>query len=389
MFFKESQPNQGEKEELPKYSDEGESRGTTRRDFLKKAGLFGFLLATKPEKAIALAEKIANSEQGEKDPTISVEILYGAHARREDIEDLKEKLESADVYVPEYVGWDEKVFNAYTDVSQGKRSPDEAINDLGAASLFGPFLKTQLETLYNTGKPVVFCDVSDKDKEINAQLSESVRSDIRFLFSAPYETLEETISYTRETLIAGVEAEKAREALMLKKLYSLPEQFRTDTRFKDLKGKDDIKILLTLGAFHTSIYHDLDKSNMEMKRSMQLPTIFNFGTEARRRFMFGKEVGDKMLTNVFLESFSISLFDGKLQGITDNISKITRFHRIVVEKFSDSEIKNMFAQMQKQEKERKQVGDRSDRNFIFWLLFKEKAEQKGIRVPQRIDPHSF
>ena len=92
----------------------------------------------------------------EKEPNIYVDILFSAHASAKDLSfiTLKERIDRSDIFLIEYVAWDELFEEDANNVSQGSLKPDEFFSkrDVSAKEVEATFqfLKLELDALYNS-----------------------------------------------------------------------------------------------------------------------------------------------------------------------------------------------------------------------------------------------
>ena len=326
--------------------------GITRRELFKGAGLFGLLLAAKPKEAAALVEEWANKERKEGEPKISIEIFYGAHGTKKDVEWLKEKLKTADIYAPELAGFrknDNRIFN---EVSQGKKEPAKALEELRAEKNhpFYPYFLHQLHAIYESRKWIILLD-APKGK-LTEKFDELETHGIR-----PLESIEATIKYVKEYLQAETKLQEIREKFILGNLENLIDLIRKDRRFKKPRGKKEIHILMSMGAFHTKMYQYLQESGKEVKRAFDImPFIYDFHSEGSRRYAFGKPVEDELAMKILLEQNIPLIYETQLDSLTQNSLKKIQFKRKIVDQFNINEVKKMF----------ELVNEKFDRGKGFW-----------------------
>lgn len=113
--------------------------------------------------------------------------------------------------------------------------------------------------------------------------------------------------------------------------------------YPELKNKQEIHVLLSLGNVHTSLYHSLRKEGGQTTRTFsKLPYIFGLHVEVLRSHMFNKPVDDQTVARVVAESsLHITLYK-YFSTITKDSSKINQFIRMLVSGLSIDEIKNTF-----------------------------------------------
>lgn len=132
-------------------------------------------------------------------------------------------------------------------------------------------------------------------------------------------------------------------------------------KYPGLGEKKKVKILLSLGSFHTRIFQSLKKSGEEVTREFKtMPTYFNFEHEGIRRCLFGGDVDDKLAAKIFLQMlFTLRRLDADIRF---------RLERKIVSQFSFEEAKEIFERIKQGENEVQ--------------LIKSKLEEKGFKIPQ-------
>jgi hypothetical protein len=331
----------------------------TRREFLKRGSLFlGALLLGDFKKAVALAEKEANRERGEKEPKISVDIFYAPHVSAKDIEGLEEKLKKTDIYVPEMHLWTEKTLTTLNNVSQQLETPDQALKNLGVSPSNAynySFLKKELECIYNSHKPmpILLFDVPDWETKIGDteldKLAGSYRrqagSSLMTYRYLPQKDWRSTLDYIKSGLEIAAISQEIRELYILLNLRRLPKIIQNYPSLEYLREKDEVRVLLVLGAAHTHLYSLLKrgKESVAVRREFsKLPILFSYSSEAFRRIIFDKEIDDELAARVLVEKNLPPRWDLLDKGITQDFDKVLKFNRKVIGQLSLDEIKDIF-----------------------------------------------
>jgi len=223
-------------------------------------------------------------EKPEKEPKISYHILYGCHVTLEDFEKFHGLFKEADIYIPELEGHDARTRNLLDMLSQGKRSPEEVASRTWVKE--GSLKYKVYETIHNSKKPILFVDlplnhelikVSDENDELGREALKLFRAG----------ELKPALKKMHKYVIDDADYELKREAIMKEGLKERLKRFVKEC--PELKDKDEIKALLTLGAAHTHLYHDLKKENISISREFaRQPFIFDHIMGELRGIMFSK-----------------------------------------------------------------------------------------------------
>lgn len=314
-------------------------KNMSRREFVATTGGFlAFLLAGRPERAAASLNEIFSGTEKEGGPKISFEIFYAPHEKREDAKGLAEKVKTADIVIPEQIGWDEKLLSIYRGIAQGVVPPEEyfryfAMTRDEIAKAHDSYSMALLEALYKSGKRIELIDAP-----IGHSLHFKTIAALNNFSLVKRKNFKELVSEWKDALREDADVQKEREEYMLQELVNLQKQIQY-AKIPELKDKQEIKILMTLGAYHTKVSHDLKAQNSEVSREMiESPYIFKHFDEAGRRFAFNKEVSDELVARGILELIIGSYFKDELNGISRSSYEQGLFLRRVTEHFSFDEI---------------------------------------------------
>ncbi|MDO8522962.1 MAG: hypothetical protein Q7S12_01590 [bacterium] len=288
----------------------------------------------KEEAGIQLESDTKKPENREL-PPLSIEIYYSAHGNAKDIGELQEKFLEADIYVPEWIGTSLKVLETYQAVSDGRKTPAEAVIELHLddSKMYGYHLK-RFEIIYGSHKPVVFVDVP-----LDHDLIKEYRE---ILFKPKLQNFEEDLEYTKDFLLKEAVFEKKREEYMILQLE--PKMREVVEKYPELQNKKQLKLLLSLGAFHTGLFHELDKKAYDVKREFgDTPIVFDSRSEALRRHMFDKKVGDELVLRAMFETLVGKYFSKDFKKKSDDSLEQLKMLREVGALFSFDEMKNLYS----------------------------------------------
>ena len=303
---------------------------------------------------------LLRNKEGQRNlPDMSIDIFYTPHATAEDAAKMRERFNAADVYIPELAAWRKEFIIMFRSLSSGKLNPEEflsrvSISDKGWESGVD-------EMLYNSKKPVTFIDLPYSRRLFrNIEKFESFES-VVIKSTSNFGSLLDSL---RNRLREFAEFQKERENYMLTQF---PIKMRELLEiYPQLKEKKQIKVLLSLGFYHTSVYNNIKKQGGEINREFStMPYVYGFGSEAMRRYGFGKDVSDELAANMFLENLLMVTLPHEL---TERNDKFVIFSRRVVSQFSFQEAEEVFNRI-KQGEDRKEI-------------LEDKLKQKGIKIPQ-------
>jgi hypothetical protein len=325
-----------------------------------------FLLSERERSAkVKLMKEILTIEQPEtkeEEPKISYHIFYGPHWTDKDFENLKNAFDKADIYVPELVGWDFRIKDNLNRLSQGEFTPEEvaAKEHVGNKSAH----LRQYRLIYNSKKPILFADMplqhkliplSFKNDELGKEALELFeKGDFKSSFKKIYQ-------YT----IAETDYEKKREELIKKNLEEeVKKLVKTDSCFKD---KSDVRVLLSLGAVHTGIYHQFKKEETPASREFsRQPFIFDSMAQALREMMLSRrKKPDKLLLARGLVE-ALTLYDYINRRISFDNSKLMPVLRKISSRLKFKDIKNICREM----------GKDSNRTIL------DVLEKRGLEIPR-------
>ncbi len=273
-------------------------------------------------------EKSSGTERQSR-PKIIYQIHYAPHGTPEDQRGLHELIHQADIYIPEGFGNSALSKIMYNAISQGRKTPEEATQQM-IGSEFSETSLGELNSLYGTKIPVTFIDIPAYDNlfiEGEPTLSLSVGN------------IDELFQSVRSYLMKISESDKRREQHMLDQLKPMVDT--TLDEYPELKAKKQLRVLLSLGSFHTRIYHELQKSGQDVVREFgEMPPVYSLHDEAERRMIFNKPVSDELVSQVLLEIILDDFYRDQMQGLCKGSTKISRYIRLVASSFTLDEIRN-------------------------------------------------
>lgn len=268
-----------------------------------------------------------NGREGEiKNSNISVLIFYGPHGTAKDMEGLADRFAETDIYIPEQLGWTKEDHEFYNEISQGTKTPEEALSEKGidldevGDSLF----LQELKIIYNSSKPIIFIDLP-ADKAPRRNILPMIGGDF-----------DNTLSFVRQYVDRESEGNIKREKYMAENI--MPLIFNEILKNPKLKDKKDINVLLTLGSFHSGLYDFLKGDNENVEKEYSSPHIDTYKDEAVRRRMNDEDIDDDLAAHVLFEEVFDDVFGEQLRQLTQDGMEIENYKRKTASQFSLEEI---------------------------------------------------
>lgn len=243
----------------------------------------------------------------------SIHFYFTPHGLAEDAPRMPELIRKADIFAPEVLNWSPEHAFAYEKISKGDR---KVLESWRAVLPEGSFSAFQLKSLYNTWVPVVMFDIEEGNPIVDAvhtslddlSLSEIYRPDF-----------EDTIHAMREKFVDGLgpSAQQREEHMVVKLSERVTELIEKHPK---LRHKDDVSVLVTLGAEHTNVYHQIRRLHQNPQNVTRefdkLPIIYPNFINCMRALQFGKLLTDTMIARSFADNIvhaAINIRDHSLE----------------------------------------------------------------------------
>lgn len=246
--------------------------------------------------------------QDPKHPELDITIYYSFHLTRKDYEALPQLFHSADIFIPERAGWTQETLTKFIDLSYG--NIERWQNNLKTWLWFHGVKEDSaeaklVETIYNSRKPIVFIDVP-------AGNSIAERANVNFWGAFDTRQGYNALIKQAERLVKGVAvAQDEREQFILKTFESVVKNTIRNDRL--LSGKDSIKLLLTLGGYHTQISDSFLKKGYKVQEIKREPEVLPFLDEALRKYISKESIDAALLTRVVIDAFMFSTVQPQLR----------------------------------------------------------------------------
>ncbi|MDO8511653.1 MAG: hypothetical protein Q7S57_00095 [bacterium] len=299
-----------------------------------------------------LAEKKTTSG-----PSVNISMFFAEHVSAEDIHGLDEQFSSADLFIPEVVDWTPEQLRQFNEVSSGKREPSDIAGDQDG------FLGGQLQMIYRSHKPIVFVDLPHGHPLIE-------RYDHLAGQGLPMEkTFSETLQKTRDQIAEFSSINQEREDYILSRVApAVREVIEKNSVFRD---KDQLSVLMLMGAAHSTFYRDVKKAHENTARTFADSFhVFSHYSEGVRRVSLGKEIDDRLAGSIWLGILLERAIDYELAYVTDNSQKKTLLSRKILSEFTLEEIEDVYN------------GCRTSGKGEYHLIVRNKLKEKNIVIPK-------
>ena len=265
----------------------------------------------------------------EKEPQLSFDFFYFVHQYEKDFpqQKLKKKLKEADIFCPETAGWKKSLEGFLNMVSQGKADKQKIEKFKQEAASTPELTKKFLETLTGSSKIVKLIDLPE-EHPLYLKIKKAY-NDLANAYAFFLRGDKAAITLGREAIEKIAELQKAREAYMQEQLIQeLPGFIKKQP---NLRNKKAVKILVFLGALHTSLHHKLRRQGKNASLSFGQPLFLYDRLEGvlirKKIYHPDKELGDTEIAEAFMEKILadyLSRFDKdtqKLISVTSYIQK--------------------------------------------------------------------
>jgi len=270
-------------------------------------------------------------------PAIEVTFYYGSHEFEDDATKFQSYLDTADIYLPEVRGWTANALDRYTNVSNATETPDQADqicidNGEGRRKAFTMQL---WKMLYGSNKRIVVVDIPsdfessyDGSKDVYETLTDNSRSFSEFLHELNIETDNEVANQAK------------REDYITERLKAFLEDTSTSN-----PSEEQLRVLLTIGAIHTRLFErfvgDPALEHVTFKQVFsETPQPYYYRAELMKRKLYGEEVNEELLAQVFLEDIFQPHVDA-FTAFTDANDEI-KLLRAIIESLSFEDAQKVF-----------------------------------------------
>jgi len=296
-----------------------------------------------PEKEFISKPKEEVKEMKERGPEMRLKFFFSPHFKKEDFAKLRKEIEDSDVYVPESFEHTSEIAERHKKLSQGELSPEKIARQIKEET-FGLVKVSEAEeklweAIYNSKKPIYFVDIPEGHELVVKADKAREYSDLAF---ASFLTgkFTEAVDNKKKYIELFTKLQEERENYIKKNIEQLKPRILKD--HPEFKNKKEIKILVSMGAAHTSLYHRFKKEKQifAQRAFASLPIIFGSSAEFQRRKQFFSEQAvdkEKLIRSLMEDVFLFSLKEDKNIKTSGELVKITKY---LVSKFKEKDIKN-------------------------------------------------
>lgn len=246
-------------------------------------------------------------------PELKLAFYFSAHGINKDMEGIKPHLQNADVLLYERVAMQEedvhgrnREMNSYNNLSI---NPTVSLRRfLRNNNLKGDSDEILARGLYKSGKAVGTIDIgaTEYDRVIAQETLDAFSMKLSRDMS-----YEHALDYFDDRSRSIAELTLEREAIMLGNFEE--EMDRILYARPDLKEKDDLNILITMGSLHTTLGHSFRKAGMQSERHFAKAPTYRYAPQHQliRTHLFGLEPTEKLKKQ--------ALADGMLNEMLQNM----------------------------------------------------------------------
>ena len=309
---------------------------------------------------------LENMPEKEKEPKVSYHFFFSPHHTAEDYKNLEAAFRDADIYVPEVAFWDDQIKKDYEGVAAGKLSPARGFG-------YNKATLREASIIYNSNKPIILVDLQSTEKELEKEFDarEKMTNDATKQFLSG--NFDESIKMMRASIGDGAKLEAQREAMIKINLKSKINEFLKDN--PKYKEKEELNVLVKLGAYHTRIYQEMLTEGQSVSREFSaMPFSLPYLMEAQRRIVFGKDLSDEIVAKSIIATDLIIY----LMRLTNDSSSAYAALRRILDKFTLEDIKEISEKCGQAAKDRKQVSIISMINEIAGNVPKIREEFKRL-----------
>lgn len=293
----------------------------------------------------------ANMQERHPDwPKLDVSFWFTAHERSQDMEGIESQIAAADVYF--YENSVPGLTKALQGISMAPGSPLEDIIKEGIiydAPIKGSHWEPVIRGLYGSQVIVGSFDLRPDEQEIRDEILESAYR------ALPREgSFLDALELFRDNTARTATAQNKREQLMLRHFEEDVEA--TLQSYPDLKEKDNLKIIISIGSYHTTLRHLFAREGIKSKEyfpnSVNGHYVYSYENELQRTLALEKEPTTELLQRAFIERFIAQAVDASLKdaGVAQISYELKApFIRKLTGLLNEREMKRMYDLFQKRE----------------------------------------
>lgn len=278
-------------------------------------------------------------------PKLNFHFYFAAHGTKKDWADFAPQLKGADVCLLEGAGHTEKGIQDIQSLADSQDLDMKTVIDQNPR-IANSYRESRDEALLGSGIAVGSIDLRNS---VDAEQTAAVHG--RKAYDRPIRldgSFEDMIKDSREVYGGIAEAQRAREELITKNIEAEMQRI-LDSR-EGLGEKSKLRVLLSWGAIHTSLFRDLAQNfpDITMSRSFsEKPYIYSYTNETIRHDMFNVkgEVSDEVLARAYIEKLVYSSLQRRIDSFGEVVTShddVLLYARDIASQFSVDEAKAIF-----------------------------------------------
>jgi len=259
-------------------------------------------------------------EKKEKFPKMELIFLYSSHLTKKDARKIKENLKNVDVYCPEGLNFSEKFIDDLNKISQGD---EKVFHRYIFEKKPSDWWQAILEAIYNSKKIIHFVDISEEEGNLSRGIIEMNEKyyEIENYFCSG--ELKKAIEKLKEYIKENIDLHKQREKIIIENIKRLPQKIIS--KYPQFKNRKKLRVLLTMGIFHTFLSQEAKKDFTTKSIFIQKPYIYSRIDQAYRSYRFKSKLDfkDEFYGQIFIEEF-ISRYLNDFLESTDRRTELAR-----------------------------------------------------------------
>ncbi len=219
-------------------------------------------------------------------------MLFGSHVTADEAEFIQKSFQYCDIYIPEAI---EKGCTLQEEFCNQIAQGDICIDKFARWNPETlPFRIREWEIVSDSKKLIWICDIPYFYTGDDLKCLEKAN----YVYPGKFES---ALSELERDIKTYTQAHQLRERYIIQNIrWRLRALIRGD---QGIREKEQLKVLMFMGAFHTNVGHQLAKKFMCIRTFQVLPLVYPPVVEVMRRFVFGKRVNQEILAQVFLSEY--------------------------------------------------------------------------------------
>lgn len=318
-------------------------------------------------------------------PKLELSFYFAPHGNNKDMEGIAPQLAKADILLyEEVVAHEDDVAIRYENLDDfNKLSVNPAVSLRRAmrdGEVSGSSYEPLLKGIYKSKKAIGLIDIGDTNYERELVQEMQTLFDQSWIRGMEYS---EALSAYNETWARMGELMHQREVLMVEKfekeidriLYARP----------DLLKQDSAKILISMGAGHTTLRHLFRQAGMQSERnfSTESPYTFSYFNELIRTHMFNREPSERLVKQALTESILSRSLDKMRENFSIRTDDDDTYKRRIVSLLTDDELEGAYEAWSEHANLRAYFDNALQRHGVDHLARSDKEIREFIKRPKK------